>query len=109
MQEHVRAIWAQQSRTIAARVRAVDAAVAVATTDGPHDRRAERALLEGRRAAHMLAGSLGTFGLDGASRAAARIELDLERDGRGRQAALRASLRSALSDLHAALGDMLVR
>lgn len=64
--EILRRVWASRRDDVLARVDAIDAALA----DGRDDATRE----EGRRQAHMLAGSAGTFGFPDASRIARALE-----------------------------------
>ena len=68
--EILRRVWARRRGDVLARVDAIDAALA----DGRDDAVRE----EGRRQAHMLAGSAGTFGFPDASRIARELEHTLE-------------------------------
>jgi HPt (histidine-containing phosphotransfer) domain-containing protein len=73
--EMLRAIWQRQQVRVGERVELVERA-AQALGQGQLD---ASLLTEATRAAHMLAGSLGTFGFAEASRAAHALELELER------------------------------
>ena len=68
--EILRRVWARRRDDVLARVDAIDAALA----DGRDDAARE----EGRRQAHMLAGSAGTFGFPVASEVARALERALE-------------------------------
>jgi HPt (histidine-containing phosphotransfer) domain-containing protein len=69
-QDILRRVWEKRRGDVLARVDAIDAALA----DGRDDEARE----EGRRQAHMLAGSAGTFGFPEASALARALELTLE-------------------------------
>jgi chemotaxis protein histidine kinase CheA len=73
--EMLRAIWQRQQVRVSERVELIERA-AKALGQGQLD---ASLLTEALRAAHMLAGSLGTFGFTEASRAAHELELELER------------------------------
>jgi HPt (histidine-containing phosphotransfer) domain-containing protein len=66
----LRRVWARRRDDVLARVDAID----LALTDGRDDGARE----EGRRQAHMLAGSAGTFGFPAASQIARALEQTLE-------------------------------
>jgi HPt (histidine-containing phosphotransfer) domain-containing protein len=70
----IAALWDGARERIAARMAAIDAAVAA--LDGASLREEERAEAKGE--AHKLAGSLGTFGVPDGSRAARDLELLLD-------------------------------
>ncbi len=73
--EMLRAIWQRQQVRVGERVELIERA-----TKALGQGRLDASLLtEALRAAHMLAGSLGTFGFTEASRAAHELELELER------------------------------
>ncbi len=68
-------IWAQQRDLVDGRIDVIDRALAVLAT-GQLDATLRS---DAARAAHMLSGSLGMFGLDGASAAARELEAELAR------------------------------
>ena len=69
------AIWERSRPIIAERLTRIEVAAAAAATGAARDDDAHR---EGVRAAHQLAGSLGTFGLHEGSDLARAIEHELE-------------------------------
>lgn len=77
----LRRVWERRRGDVLARVDAIDAALA----DGAD----EQARDEGRRQAHMLAGSAGTFGFPRASELARELERALEADALPDAASLR--------------------
>lgn len=66
----LRRVWERRRGDVLARVDAIDAALVAGRDDAARD--------EGRRQAHMLAGSAGTFGFPAASQLARELEHTLE-------------------------------
>jgi HPt (histidine-containing phosphotransfer) domain-containing protein len=66
----LRRVWARRRDDVLARVDAIDRALTRGRDDGARE--------EGRRQAHMLAGSAGTFGFPAASHIARELEQTLE-------------------------------
>ncbi len=73
MSELLDAVWARQRGLIEERIGSIDRALAALK----RARLDECTRCKAQRAAHMLAGSLGTFGFPDASEAALQIELGL--------------------------------
>jgi HPt (histidine-containing phosphotransfer) domain-containing protein len=71
IREGMRRIWERSSPEVEARIQLLEE-LAQAATQGGSLTPAER--LAGEREAHKLAGSLGTFGFEQASRAASQLE-----------------------------------
>lgn len=82
--EMLHAIWQRQQVRVGERVELIERA-AGALGQGQLDASLQD---EAERAAHMLAGSLGTFGFAGASRAAHELELELAHPRRARSAVI---------------------
>jgi Hpt domain len=70
----LRIVWKRQRYRIEERVRLIEGAV-VLLGQGPLDTACRQ---EARQAAHMLAGTVGTFGFVESARAARELELELE-------------------------------
>jgi HPt (histidine-containing phosphotransfer) domain-containing protein len=91
----LRSVWARQQGRVSERIDTLERAIAALGDD-----RLDAALTEeARRAAHMLAGSLGMFGFLRAARAAHCIEVELTHPARDRApvlAALSSSVRSGV-------------
>lgn len=93
--ESLRELWERHREDTWQHVRLIDGAISALTTghlDDEHRR-------EAQRAAHMLAGTVGTFGFTRASEAAHHLELEFETAARGRlptMAALTAIVRREL-------------
>ncbi len=73
VEEALRDIWSRHRGLVEERIALIERAVAALATEELQARLREDAL----RAAHMLSGSLGTFGFAGASEAAGALEQEL--------------------------------
>lgn len=71
--DELRSVWEHQQGRVNARIEVIEGAIA-SLTDG---HLGAELRCDAQRAAHTLAGSLGTFGFIGASEAAAALDLEL--------------------------------
>jgi hypothetical protein len=95
VEDELHAVWVHQRGCVSERLRTLDRAL-VAIEQGGLDP-ARRC--DAERVAHMLAGSLGTFGFTRASQAAMQLELELMRPRPERVPALAELLREVREDL----------
>jgi Hpt domain len=93
--DELRSIWERQQLDVYARMDVIERAI-TALTDGRLTSELRR---DAERAAHTLAGSLGTFGFVDASEAARELELELTHPTAGRAPALSALLQGARGGL----------